>query len=162
MRPSPPAHSEGVTSPAPSPRCTPLPALTPGTPREGPPTPKVDHFLPREASLLCAGSSVPGRPSSHSHTTNLTRLAALSAWRPFPNQYLPVNSSGNWVQGLRTQDTTDPKTPVHGPASPRSLPLSSHPHRDSTETFTWNLTFRSTSLDPSTAPHCCQAKTPSP
>lgn len=39
----------------------PRPPLPPGTPREGLPTPKVDHFPPREA-LLCVVSSVPGRP----------------------------------------------------------------------------------------------------
>lgn len=85
-RPSPPAHSEGVTPPAPGPRCPPAPP--------GKACPPLRWTVSRPERLFSALSPASlANPSSHSHTANLTRLAALSAWRPFPNQCLPVNSS---------------------------------------------------------------------
>lgn len=93
--------------------------------------------------MFCAVSTPVTDPSSHSHTANLTRFAARSAWRPFPNQCLPVNSRvATGSRGQEHRTLLDPKTPVHGPACPRTPSLSSHPHCDSMETFTWNFTFR--------------------
>ena len=81
-RPSPPAHSEGVTPPAPGPRCPPAPP--------GKACPPLTWTVSRPERLFSALSPASlANPSSHSHTANLTRLAALSAWRPFPNQCLP-------------------------------------------------------------------------
>ena len=94
-QPAPLFRRPSVTPPAPGPRCPPAP---PG--KACPPLRWTISHPERLFSVLSPASLAD--PSSHSHTANLTRLAALSAWRPFPNQCLSVNSSA--ATGSRGQE----------------------------------------------------------